>query len=67
MEIIFLSKIMSKQKRDSKYNNHKVYRDLVKIGVRYCNLCKKKFNTYSKFDRFCLVCKHTEIYRGYHI
>ena len=64
MEIIFLMK--KKRNRNFKHNNSSlVYRGLKKIGKRDCNLCKKKFDTYSIFDRFCLVCKHTEIYRGY--
>ena len=66
MGIIFLMK--RKNNRSFKYNNSSlVYRGLKKIGKWDCNLCKKKFDTYSKFDRFCLACNHTEIYRGYFV
>ena len=52
--------------RNFKHNNSSlVHRGLKKIGERDCNLCRKKFDIYTKFDRFCLICKNTEIYRGY--
>ena len=59
-------RIKRKNNRSFKHNNSRhIYRNLKKIGERNCNLCSKKFDTYTKFDRFCLLCKHTEIYRGY--
>jgi hypothetical protein len=67
MEIIFLGKIMIGQNKNFKHKNSShIHRDLKKLGKKNCNLCKKEFDTYSKFDRFCLACKHSsEIYRGY--
>ncbi len=55
-----------KNNRNYKQTNKRhVNRNLIKIGSKDCNLCKKDFDIYSKFDRFCLSCKLTEIYRGY--
>ena len=34
-----------------------------KLGKRDCMMCNKKFNTYSRFDRFCDTCKKTDMYR----
>ena len=34
-----------------------------KIGKSDCMMCKKKFDIYSKFDRFCNSCKNTSMYR----
>ena len=36
------------------------------IGSGICNLCQKKFNIESKFDRFCKPCKTTDMYIGSH-
>ena len=57
---------MRKIKKGFKHNNSNlICRSLKKIGKRNCNLCKKEFDISSKFDRFCLACKHSsEIYRG---
>ena len=35
-----------------------------KIGERNCMMCNKKFDIYSKFDRFCVGCKRTSMYRS---
>ena len=57
---------MSELNRVTKHNNaNHTYRNLKKIGKRNCNLCKKEFDIYSKFDRFCMICKHGELYKGY--
>ena len=35
-----------------------------KIGRGKCNLCQKQFDIHSKFDRFCMTCKKTDMYVG---
>ena len=35
-----------------------------KLGKRDCMMCKKKFETYSRFDRFCVACKDSGLFRG---
>jgi len=38
-----------------------------KLGKRDCMMCQKKFDTYSRFDRFCETCKKSSIFRGHEI
>ena len=35
-----------------------------KLGKRDCMMCKKKFETYGRFDRFCVPCKDSGVFRG---
>ena len=35
-----------------------------KLGKRDCMMCEKKFETYSRFDRFCVPCKDSGLFRG---
>ena len=60
---------MRKINKGFKHNNSIfMCRSLKKIGKRNCNLCNKRFDISSKFDRFCLSCKHrSEIYRGCYV
>ena len=36
-----------------------------KLGKKPCNLCKKMFMSYSKYDRFCDGCKKRSPYTDY--
>ena len=49
-------------KRKNSYNNAsrlgKSFRK-EQAGQRNCNVCQKKFNMFSKYDRFCDSCRRT--------
>jgi predicted transcriptional regulator len=53
-----------KVKKQTRGPSHNYYFKTIGSGI--CNLCQKKFNIESKFDRFCKPCKTTSMYIGSH-
>ena len=51
-----------KVKKQTRGASHNFY--FKTIGRGTCNLCQKQFDIQSKFDRFCMPCKKTDMYVG---
>ena len=51
-----------KTKKQTRGASHNYY--FKTIGKGTCYLCKKQFDIQSKFDRFCISCKKTDMYVG---
>jgi hypothetical protein len=51
-----------KVKKQTRGASHNLY--FKTIGRGTCYLCQKQFDIQSKFDRFCMPCKKTDMYVG---
>ena len=47
-----------------KRKEHETPLRFTKYGTDNCLICKKSYTTYSKFDRFCKICKTTDYFRN---